>query len=84
MGAGILALPYTTQDSGFIPSSASLFGTYIFSIVTGLLLAEANVNLMCELGKVGLLVVWHRHSCGDACRVWGVSKCPPKCRVACP
>lgn len=60
MGAGILALPFTTQDSGFIPSSASLFGTYVFSIVTGLLLAEANVNLMCELGKVRHSVIWHR------------------------
>ncbi|CAL5222535.1 g4910 [Coccomyxa viridis] len=56
VGAGILALPYTTQDSGFIPSSASLFGTYVFSIVTGLLLAEANVNLMCELGKGGVSI----------------------------
>ena len=55
VGAGILAVPFTTQDSGFIPSSASLFGTYVFSIVTGLLLAEANVNLMCELGKVSRL-----------------------------
>ena len=55
VGAGILAVPFTTQESGFIPSTASLIGTYIFSIVTGLLLAEANINLMCELGKVGKL-----------------------------
>ena len=53
VGAGILAVPFTTQDSGFIPSTASLIGTYVFSVVTGLLLAEANINLMCELGKVG-------------------------------
>ena len=53
VGAGILAVPFTTQESGFIPSTASLIGTYVFSVVTGLLLAEANINLMCELGKVG-------------------------------
>ena len=67
VGAGILALPFTTQDSGFIPSSASLFGTYIFSIVTGLLLAEANVNLMCELGKVRRSLNMPRQTCRGAC-----------------
>ena len=76
MGAGILALPYTTQDSGFIPSSTSLFGTYVFSIVTGLLLAEANVNLMCELGKVRPAMIWRRHSCSDACWAWNLSRVP--------
>lgn len=52
VGAGILALPYTTQEAGFVPSTAALAGVYVFSIVTGLLLAEANINLMCELGQV--------------------------------
>ncbi|CAK0749359.1 hypothetical protein CVIRNUC_001904 [Coccomyxa viridis] len=56
VGAGILAVPFTTQDSGFIPSTASLIGTYVFSVVTGLLLAEANINLMCELGKGGVSI----------------------------
>ncbi|CAL8461729.1 g1260 [Coccomyxa elongata] len=56
IGAGILAVPYTTQDAGFVPSSAAILGTYVFSIVTGLLLAEANINLMCELGKGGVSI----------------------------
>ncbi|KAK9908807.1 hypothetical protein WJX75_003150 [Coccomyxa subellipsoidea] len=56
IGAGILALPYTTQDAGFVPSSAAILGTYAFSIVTGLLLAEANINLMCELGQGGVSI----------------------------
>lgn len=51
MGAGILALPYTTQEAGFVPSTAALAGVYVFSVMTGLLLAEANINLMCELGQ---------------------------------
>ena len=49
-----------------MPSTAALAGVYVFSIVTGLLLAEANINLMCELGQVSLpcgptrcLVVMH-------------------------
>ena len=56
MGAGILAVPYTTQEAGFAPSTAALAGVYVFSVTTGLLLAEANVNLMCELGKVWVWV----------------------------
>jgi hypothetical protein len=51
VGAGILALPYTTQEAGFVPSTAALAGVYVFSVMTGLLLAEANINLMCELGQ---------------------------------
>ena len=67
MGAGILAVPFTTQDSGFIPSTASLIGTYVFSVVTGLLLAEANINLMCELGKVGAQLNKRRQLCAHSC-----------------
>ena len=67
VGAGILAVPFTTQDSGFIPSTASLIGTYVFSVVTGLLLAEANINLMCELGKVGAQLNRERQLCAHSC-----------------
>ncbi len=72
IGAGILAVPFTTQDAGFVPSSAAILGTYVFSIVTGLLLAEANINLMCELGQVILLAIYgllQGATCSDAsCR----------------
>lgn len=69
IGAGILALPYTTQGAGFVPSSTAIFGTYVFSVVTGLLLAEANINLMCELGQV--------HTCSSSCyQLWfNISEC---------
>lgn len=44
VGAGILALPTTAQDSGFLASSVALSGCALYSIITGLLLAEVNIN----------------------------------------
>lgn len=44
VGAGILALPATVQDSGFVASSAALAGTALYSAATGLLFAEVNLN----------------------------------------
>ncbi|KAK9846332.1 hypothetical protein WJX81_001708 [Elliptochloris bilobata] len=54
VGAGILALPYATQEAGFVASSAALVVTCAYSIVTGLLVAEVSVNSMCELGQGGV------------------------------
>ena len=51
VGAGILALPAVTQDAGYLPSSAVILGCWAFSCVTGLLLAETNIRLMCALGR---------------------------------
>lgn len=50
VGAGILALPAVTAESGFAASSAALTGFAIFSVTTGLLIAEVNLNTLCELG----------------------------------
>ncbi|KAK4375561.1 hypothetical protein RND71_006238 [Anisodus tanguticus] len=44
VGAGILAIPAVTQESGFLASA----------VVTGLLIAEVNVKTMCELGSGGV------------------------------
>lgn len=37
VGAGILALPSVAIESGFIPSSVALIGSWIFMVTTGLL-----------------------------------------------
>lgn len=50
VGAGILALPAVTAQSGFAASSAALVGGWLFSVATGLLIAEVNINLLCEVG----------------------------------
>lgn len=51
VGAGILALPAVTRDSGFLASSAALTGFCVWSIATGLLIAEVNLATLCELGR---------------------------------
>ncbi|KAH9741858.1 hypothetical protein KPL70_002772 [Citrus sinensis] len=47
--AGILAIPAVTQEAGFLASAVA--------VVTGLLIAEVNVNTMCELGSGGVSLV---------------------------
>ncbi|KAH9790367.1 hypothetical protein KPL71_003375 [Citrus sinensis] len=49
VGAGILAIPAVTQEAGFLASAVA--------VVTGLLIAEVNVNTMCELGSGGVSLV---------------------------
>ena len=44
-GAGILALPAFTIKAGFLPSSLSLTGAWLYMVTTGLLIAEVNLNL---------------------------------------
>ncbi|KAK9868721.1 hypothetical protein WJX84_001096 [Apatococcus fuscideae] len=51
VGAGILALPYSTQDAGFTASAAALTFAAFYNIITGLLIAEVSVNTMCQLGR---------------------------------
>ncbi|KAK9835560.1 hypothetical protein WJX74_002929 [Apatococcus lobatus] len=51
VGAGILALPYSTQEAGFTASSAALTFAAVYNILTGLLIAEVSVNTMCQLGR---------------------------------
>ncbi|XP_030521145.1 tyrosine-specific transport system isoform X2 [Rhodamnia argentea] len=57
VGAGILAIPAVTQESGFIASAVTCIFCWIFMVATGLLIAEVNVNTMCELGSGGVSLV---------------------------
>lgn len=54
VGAGILALPRVTYEAGFVPSSAGLVGACIYSIVTGLLLAEVTLVTMRRDGRLSV------------------------------
>lgn len=57
VGAGILAIPAVTQESGFLASAVACILCWIFMVVTGLLVAEVNVNTMCEMGSGGVSLV---------------------------
>ncbi|KAK4855404.1 hypothetical protein QYF36_006976 [Acer negundo] len=57
VGAGILAIPAVTQESGFLASAVACILCWIFMVLTGLLVAEVNVNTMCELGSGGVSLV---------------------------
>ena len=48
VGAGALALPAVTYEAGFLVSSVSLVLAAIFSISTGLLIAEVVINTLRE------------------------------------
>ena len=51
VGAGILALPQALSPAGLVPAFVSITGSAVFSILTGLLVAEVCVNTLCELGS---------------------------------
>ncbi|XP_038978184.1 tyrosine-specific transport protein-like isoform X1 [Phoenix dactylifera] len=57
VGAGILAIPAVTQEAGFLASAITCILCWIYMVVTGLLIAEVNVNTMCELGSGGVSLV---------------------------
>lgn len=57
IGAGILAIPAVTQDSGFLASAVTCILCWIYMVVTGLLIAEVNVKTMSELGSGGVSLV---------------------------
>ncbi|GLJ13804.1 hypothetical protein SUGI_0220310 [Cryptomeria japonica] len=57
VGAGILAIPAVTQEAGFLASAATCLLCWLYMVVTGLLVAEVNVNTMCELGSGGVSLV---------------------------
>lgn len=69
IGAGMLALPMTTAQSGFGPSALLILGTWLLMMLTGLLVLEVNLafplkqnsfNSMAlgTLGKPGQIVAW--------------------------
>ncbi|KAK1678176.1 hypothetical protein QYE76_039024 [Lolium multiflorum] len=57
VGAGILAIPAVTQEAGFLASAVTCIFCWMYMVVTGLLVAEVNVNTMCELGSGGVSLV---------------------------
>ncbi|RWR74749.1 tyrosine-specific transport protein isoform X1 [Cinnamomum micranthum f. kanehirae] len=57
VGAGIIAIPAVTQEAGFLASAITCILCWMYMVVTGLLVAEVNVNTMCELGSGGVSLV---------------------------
>ncbi|KAJ1292285.1 hypothetical protein BS78_02G380400 [Paspalum vaginatum] len=57
VGAGILAIPAVTQEAGFLASAVTCIVCWLYMVVSGLLVAEVNVNTMCELGSGGVSLV---------------------------
>lgn len=59
VGAGILALPAVTLPSGVVPSTVLLVGVWLYTLISGLLIAEATVNTMRIAGRpsVGMLAM---------------------------
>ena len=59
VGAGILALPAVTLPSGVLPSTALLVGVWLYTVLTGLLIAEVSLNGMRHSGRAtnGLLAM---------------------------
>ncbi|BAY62261.1 aromatic amino acid permease [Calothrix brevissima NIES-22] len=59
VGAGILALPAVTLPSGIVPSTVLLIAVWVYTLVSGLLIAEATVNTMRLAGRpnVGMLAM---------------------------
>lgn len=57
IGAGILALPAVTLPAGVVPSTLALMGVWLYMLISGLLIAEANMQVMAERDclNVGLL-----------------------------
>uniref|UniRef100_A0A804K9N7 Tyrosine-specific transport protein n=1 Tax=Musa acuminata subsp. malaccensis TaxID=214687 RepID=A0A804K9N7_MUSAM len=54
VGARILEIPAVTQEAGFLASAITCI---LCLILDGLLIAEVNVNTMCELGSGGVSLV---------------------------
>ncbi|MGD1898514.1 MAG: amino acid permease [Phormidesmis sp.] len=54
IGAGILALPAVTLPVGVLPSTAVMLGAWLYMVVSGLLIAEANLQAMRQTGRTDL------------------------------
>ena len=57
VGAGILALPLVTTPAGLLPSTVLMILSWLYMLLSGLLIAEANLQVMERIGhaQVGLL-----------------------------
>ncbi|WP_414564869.1 MULTISPECIES: amino acid permease [unclassified Anabaena] len=62
VGAGILALPAVTLPSGVLPSTVLLIAVWLYTLISGLLVAEVCVNAMRIEGQLsfGLLAMVER------------------------
>jgi len=57
VGAGVLALPAVSLNSGAVPSSAALVFCWVYMVGSGLLIAEVNVNAMYLEGRTSIGVL---------------------------
>ncbi|XP_034582382.1 uncharacterized protein [Setaria viridis] len=72
VGAGILAIPAVTQEAGFLASAVTCIFCWLYMVVTGLLVAEVNVNTMCEIGSGGVsLLILFIYTLCTSCRIRG-------------
>ena len=53
IGAGVLAVPAVTAPAGFAAAAPALAGAWLFSVSSGLLLAEASLFFLCSTGRGG-------------------------------
>lgn len=59
IGAGILALPAVTLPSGVLPSNVAICLVWLYTLLSGLLIAEITVNVMSMEGiaHIGFLAI---------------------------
>jgi tyrosine-specific transport protein len=59
IGAGILALPAVTLSSGVLPSTVLLIAIWLYTLISGLMIAEVTLNTMHRVGRpnLGLLFI---------------------------
>ncbi|OUC14325.1 MAG: tyrosine transporter [Alkalinema sp. CACIAM 70d] len=50
IGAGVLALPAVTLPAGVIPSTIALLLAWLYAVISGLLIAEVNLQMMYQSG----------------------------------
>ncbi|MFM2062580.1 MAG: hypothetical protein RLZZ507_2250 [Cyanobacteriota bacterium] len=59
IGAGILALPAVTLPSGILPSTIVIIAVWLYTLFSGLLIAEVSLNVMGAEGipSIGFLAI---------------------------
>ncbi|MEA5576689.1 amino acid permease [Anabaena sp. UHCC 0451] len=59
IGAGILALPAVTLPSGILPSTTVIIAVWLYTLFSGLLIAEVTLNVMGAEGisSIGFLAI---------------------------
>ncbi|MBD2292951.1 tyrosine transporter [Anabaena sphaerica FACHB-251] len=59
IGAGILALPAVTLPSGILPSTIAIIVVWLYTLFSGLLIAEVSLNVMGAEGipSIGFLAI---------------------------